>query len=205
MRNSSLKLLGVVSGSITLRYSVLRASSWLLPCFRAYSIFTSTPVSGHGTAASLIQWMRSMDAVFRDLELGLQMEVPPSMAKSKEAQHDRLYVEGHDLCICGGSTVSDRMGQVGRYRLSEPSPVKLFLWFAMIASANTTRVHVLCNICILYLARDASATDWQQSRYGRTTHHVRCTFVRCTMLTWLAWGALLSHTLRNATIGVDRK
>ncbi len=67
-----------------------------------------------------------MDAVFRDLELGLQMEVPPSMAKSKEAQHDRLYVEGHDLCICGGSTVSDRMGQVGRYRVSEPSPVRLF-------------------------------------------------------------------------------
>lgn len=41
------------------------------------------------------------------------MEVPPSTAKSKEAQHDRLYVEaleGHDLCICGGSTVSDRIG-----------------------------------------------------------------------------------------------
>ncbi len=108
------------------RDSVLCASSWLLPCFRAYSIFTSTPVSGHGTAASLIQSMRSIDAVSRDLGMGLQMEVPPSMAKSKEAQHDRLYVEGHDLCICGGSTVSDRMGQVGRYRVSEPSPVRLF-------------------------------------------------------------------------------
>ncbi len=87
----------------------------------------------------------------------------------------------------------------------------------MIASANTTRVHVLCKICstsVRYLGRHTLPV---KGRFGyrlaakslrpynasctmhiRPMHHVD---VACVGRPSFA----LSHTLRNTTIGVDRK